>query len=75
MKTETQQINGGYVTYRMDQETKEALFEILIDWFFWHEAFDGESIIQCDGPNLYSCNVLGDIAEDILKFDITHEDE
>lgn len=37
------------------------------------DTSDAEGIVQRDGPNLASCDVLGDIAEDILKFDITYD--
>lgn len=73
--TQTKIINGMKITYNNDQATKNAIFEKLLNWFLKFEAFDGDTIFQCDAPNLDSPHILGKIAEDIFEFDIVYDEE
>jgi len=65
----------GEVTYKDDPETREDLFEAVVKWFFHHEAFDGESVVQRDGPNTDAPDFLAHIADDILELDVEYNDE
>lgn len=58
------------VTYRDDQDVRDAVFNRLIAWYREQEAFNGESICQCDGPIIDAPNVLSDIADNIIKFEV-----
>lgn len=59
------------VAYKDDEATKQALFDKLVAFYKKHEAFSGESIMQCDGPQLEAAELLSDIADDILQFEWT----
>lgn len=71
----TKKFNYGTVTYKDDQATKDAVFEKLLAWFFKHQAFSGESIMQTDAPQIEAPVLLSDIAEDIIQFDDTWDDD
>ncbi len=58
------------VTFADSAEVKDAVFTRLIEYFKKHEAFSGESICQSDGPTVDAINVLSDIADDIITFDV-----
>lgn len=73
--TSAKKIDGATVSYNDDQQTKDAVFEKLLAWFFEQESFFGESIIQNDSPTLGAPVLLSDIADDILQFNIDWEDE
>lgn len=58
------------VVFRNNQGIRDAVFNALIDWYFKHKSFSGESIVQCDDPSIDAPNILADIADDIIKFDV-----
>lgn len=59
------------VTYSQSQDVKNAVFDRLIDWYFIHGSFNGGSIIQCDDLSIDAFNVLAQIADDIIQFDVS----
>lgn len=59
------------VMYDNSQETRNAVFDKLREWYFKHKSFNGECIVQCDGPSMDAPSILADIADDIIKFDVT----
>ena len=63
------------VRFMSNDATKEKVFNALIEWYKKHEAFSGGSIMQCDGPNIDAPVILGDIADDILKFDVEWKED
>lgn len=71
----TKKIDGATITYYDDQATRNAVFEKLLAWFLKFKAFNGDTIFQCDAPNLDSPNVLGEIADDIFKFDAVYDED
>jgi len=56
------------VEYENSLETKEALFQKMKEFFFKHHAFSGESVCQCDGPQIEAQELLSEIADEIFKF-------
>lgn len=65
----TRKIDGATVTYKDDQATRDAVFETLLEWYFKHKSFNGESVIQCDKSSIDAHNILGDIAYNNFEFD------
>lgn len=63
-------LSDSSVVFKDNQKIRDAVFIALIDWYFKHQSFSGEEIIQCDGPLIDAPNVLADIADDIIKFDV-----
>lgn len=70
---DTQQVDGGYVTYNDDQSTRDMLFDKMLKWYIERNVFNGESIMQSDGPLMDGPDLLVEIAEDIFEFDPTWE--
>lgn len=62
------------VTYNDDEATKQAVFDRVIAYFKKHDAWDGESICQRDGPLIDAPYVLADIADNIIKFDVEYKE-
>ena len=63
------------VTFDDSQEAKDKVFQYLMDnYFFKYDAFDGETIFQCDDTNIEAPIVLANIAEDTIKFEVEYED-
>ncbi len=60
------------VTYKDNQEVRNAVFEAVIAYYIKHECFNGESICQSDGPVIDGHACLADIADDIMKFDVEY---
>jgi hypothetical protein len=56
------------VTYEETDMIKQAVFDRVMKYFTEHEAFNGESIMQCDSPQIDAPSVLADIADNIIKF-------
>ena len=64
------------IEYSDTDETKSEVFNRLIEFFIKHEAFNGEAIYQNDNPLLDAPELLSDIAENIIQFKHTwNEDE
>ena len=62
---------GDFVCEYDDSESiKNAVFERVVEFFYTHEAFSGEQIIQSDSPTIDAPNVLADIANNIIKFTV-----
>jgi hypothetical protein len=62
------------VRFMSNDSTKEKVFTALIEWYKKHGAFSGESICQCDGPQIDATNILSEIADDIIAFDVEWKD-
>lgn len=57
-----------------DQATKDKVFEAVVEFFLKHEAFSGESVQQNDGPQIEAPELLADLVDDIIKFDVKWND-
>jgi hypothetical protein len=53
------------VKYKDDPATKEAVFEMVVKFFIEHEVFSGDSIMQCDAPQIDGPELLCELAERI----------
>lgn len=51
-------------------QVEHELYKTLLEWYKKHEAFSGESICQCDEPELDAKNILSDIAEEVFRFKV-----
>lgn len=59
------------VKFDDSKEVKDKVFEYLLNKFYLkYESFSGESIHQTDDPQIYAPEVLADIADKIIKFDV-----
>lgn len=68
---------GDTLTVKFDdsQETKDKVFQYLLDnYFFKHESFCGESIMQSDNPQIEASWIMSELADDIIKFDVDYGD-
>ena len=54
------------VTYNSGNETKQKVFDRVIQYMKKNSAFSGETIQQCDNCLLEAPNVLSDIVDNIL---------
>ena len=62
------------VEWNDSPETKDAVFQHLLNWYIEHGAFSGESIMQRDDPQLDAPVILSDIADDVIKFRLKDTD-
>lgn len=63
------------ITFEDTPEVRNAVFERVLAYYKKHGVFHGESIHQMDNPIIDAPSVLSDIADDIIKFDVTYKDE
>lgn len=57
------------VSYDDSVEAKAMVFDRLLEWYRTHGAFSGESIMQCDTPQITAGVLLANLADDVFKFD------
>ena len=62
--------NDFIAEYPDDNKIKQAIFDRIIKYFKTCEAFQGESIYQNDDAQIDAIEVMSDIADDILKFNV-----
>lgn len=58
------------ITFEDTEEIKNAVFEALIAWYKNVEHFEGETIFQSDEGQLGAVEIVSDIADEIIKFNI-----
>lgn len=63
----------GIVLVDDSPETKKVVWDRLIAYFRKHGAYCGESVMQCDDPQIEAPEVLGDIADIVFK--TKHEED
>jgi hypothetical protein len=62
------------VVYCANQETKQKVFDAVINWYLENELFSGEAIMQSDRGIEGAPELLSDIADDILQFEVEYDD-
>lgn len=68
-------VNGEYsVKWSCGQDVKDQIYDRVMAYFLKHESFHGESIHQMDEPIIDAPSVMSDIADNILKFEVTYKD-
>jgi len=65
MKKETE---SYVVEYDDGPDVRKAVFDKVIAFFVEHESFSGESVCQCDAPQLDAPALLAELADDVIKF-------
>lgn len=69
----TRKVDGFVVTYEHDEKTRDAVYQAVLDWYFKHEVFAGESLVQMDEPVIDAPILLSKIADNIMGFDVAWE--
>lgn len=65
---------AGTVTFDDSRETRDRVFDMLIENYYARLcSFSGESIMQDDESISDAPDILADIADDILKFDVRYD--
>lgn len=74
MKKEFDVYDGeAVVSYNETQELKDQVFERILSFFKKVDHFTGESLQQSDDVHELAPDVLSDIADDIIKFEIIYK--
>ncbi len=63
------------VKFDLTEQVKDAVFKRVMDYFITHKSFFGESIHQRDDTIIDAPTVMSDICDNILKFEVTYNDE
>ncbi len=66
-------LDGMTVSYDDTPELRNAVFERVLLFFIEQKTFSGESICQMDGPQIEAPNMLGDLADDVFKFQTKYD--
>jgi hypothetical protein len=66
----TIETKNAKITYPNDPETKNKVYQKLIEWYAKYELFHGESIVQSDDGNINAPIIISEIVDDIIKFEI-----
>lgn len=67
-------IENGIVEYNDSKEIKNLVFDKLMEYFNKYEVYSGETIMQCDELHMEVPEVLSDIADNIIKFNVKFND-
>jgi len=65
---ETIKLDDYSVEFNDDPEVRDAVFIRVMQYFANCETFSGEAIMQCDDSIISAPDVMGDIADNIIKF-------
>jgi len=58
------------VRFSDSKEVRNKVFDAVITWCFEYELFSGECIHQCDSGQIEAPDLLSNIVDDIIKFDV-----
>lgn len=78
MKTQsTYEIYRGSttVTYNDDQETRDKVFDKIIEWLKKYNVSSGEGLCQSDDPQIEAPILMADIVDDILECKSSDDDD
>lgn len=67
--------SNGTVIYDDTPEMHKRVFDHVMAWFHEHECYCGEDIIQMDKPQETAAPMLADLADDVIKFDVTWNED
>ena len=65
---DTKETENYTVTWDDSDQARRSAYDALIEFFHKHESYSGESIYQCDAPQIGAPDVLCYIAEKVFKF-------
>lgn len=57
------------------EEKPQEVYQRVLNWFKRHECFSGESVMQCDAPQLTAASLLSDLADEVFNFDVKWDDD
>ncbi len=63
------------IKYKDDPETKELVFQKVVNYFVDHQCFFGESVFQNDEVQLDAPEFLSELADEYLKFEVLSIDD
>ena len=67
---------GDEVSFEDSPELHKKVFEHLLENYFKkYNCYFGECIMQDDDSQIYAPEVLSDIADDIIKFDVNYDED
>ena len=66
----TIKIDDYEVTFQSGEVTKQKVFDRVIKFCVDNRGFWGESIMQCDNSQINAPEVLAELTDDVLKFDV-----
>lgn len=69
-ETKTIETKDSIITFNADEATKQAVFDRVLAYYVAHDQFFGEGIHQCDETIIDAPNVMSDIADNVLKFQV-----
>lgn len=70
MATESFETENYRVTYEATDEMRNEVFRRVLAFYTKHESFHGECIMQSDDPQIYAPELLSEIADEVIKFNI-----
>jgi len=63
---------GDNVSFEDSPDLHKRVFDFLMENYFKkYDCFFGEGIMQSDDPQIYAPEVLADIADNLIKFEVT----
>lgn len=62
------------VTYEDTPEQHKAVFDHVVAWFMTHGCFKGEGIMQCEAPQLSALDMIAELADDVIKFQVAYSE-
>jgi len=71
----TKETDDFIVSYEDNKKIRDNVFKSVIEYYFKHNSFDGESICQNDNPIIEAHQVLAEIADNIIKFKVEYNNE
>jgi len=60
--------DGFVVEFDDSQEVKNAVFDRVMEYFVNCESFSSETIMQYDSAIISAPDLMGDIADNVIKF-------
>jgi len=62
------------VKFNDNKDIRDRVFDAVIKWCFEYGLFSGECIHQCDSGQIEAPNLLSNIVDDIIKFDVEYKE-
>ena len=62
------------ISYKDDQETKDKIFNKLLEFCKEHECWHGETYCQCDDPQIAMNELFPEILEECFEFEVKYNE-
>lgn len=67
-------LNTHKVTFDDCPEIHKRVFDRLLErYFLKHDAFCGDTIMQCDNPQIEAAPILAEIVDEVIKFEVEYK--